>query len=89
MNRNLRFIISTRKLHPYLACLFLMCIFSLHTTEFSLFEIQSASAEAIDPDLVLYFDYEDFDGDRVVDFFTILRPNAVGLQKHGFMGLVG
>ena len=67
MKRNLRFVISTRKLHPYLACLFLMCVFSLHTTEFALFEIQSASAEAIDPDLVLYFDYEDFDGDTVVE----------------------
>lgn len=28
---------------------------------------QQASAEVLDPDLVLYFDYEDFDGDTVIE----------------------
>ena len=67
MKRDLRFVISTHKLRLYLACLFLICAFSLHTAEFLPFEVQSASAAIIDPDLVLYFDYEDFDGDTVVE----------------------
>ena len=67
MQQNFRFLILTRKLRPYLACLFLICAFCLHTAEFPLFEIQNASAAIIDPDLVLYFDYEDFDGDTVVE----------------------
>jgi hypothetical protein len=30
-------------------------------------EVQNASAQVLDPDLVLYFDYEDFTGDTVVE----------------------
>ena len=67
MKWDLRFVISTYKLRPYLVCLFLICAFCLHTTGFPLFEIQNASAVVLDPDLVLYFDYEDFDGDTVVE----------------------
>ena len=46
----------------YLVCLFLigtLCVFMAG--------IQDASAAALDPDLVLYFDYEDFDGNTVVE----------------------
>lgn len=49
-------------LTPYLVCLFLigtLCVFMAG--------IQDASAAALDPDLVLYFDYEDFDGNTVVE----------------------
>lgn len=67
MKRNLRSTILTDKLRPYFLCLFLVSAFCLYTTEFALFEMQTASAQAIDPDLVLYFDYEDFGGDTVVD----------------------
>ena len=48
-------------LTPYLMALFLigaLCILMA--------EVQDASAEILDPDLVLYFDYEDFDGNSVV-----------------------
>lgn len=47
---------------PYLMCLLLigtLCMFMA--------EIQDTSAEALDPDLVLYFDYEDFKGDIVAE----------------------
>ena len=47
---------------PYLMCLLLigtLCMFMA--------EIQETSAEALDPDLVLYFDYEDFKGDIVAE----------------------
>lgn len=47
--------------------LFLICVFCLYTAGLPLFEIQDASAQVLDPDLVLYFDYEDFDGDTVVE----------------------
>jgi hypothetical protein len=67
MKQNLRFLISAYKLRFYLVCLFLVSTFCLHTTEFALFEAQPASAEVIDPDLVLYFDYEEFKGDTVVE----------------------
>ena len=67
MKRDLRFPISTAKLRACLACLFLVSAFCLHVTGFPLFDIQSASAAVLDPDLVLYFDYEDFDGDTVVE----------------------
>ena len=29
-------------------------------------QVSGVSADVLDPDLVLYFDYEDFDGDTVV-----------------------
>ncbi|MCY3549445.1 MAG: LamG domain-containing protein [Candidatus Poribacteria bacterium] len=47
---------------PYLMCLLLigtLCMFMA--------EIQDTSAEALDPDLVLYFDYEDFEGKTVLE----------------------
>ena len=49
-------------LNRYLRCLLLigtLCMFMAG--------IQDASAEVLDPDLVLYFDYEDFDGNTVVE----------------------
>ena len=49
-------------LTPYLVALFLIGTFCM-----SLVEIPDASAEILDPDLVLYFDYEDFDGNTVVE----------------------
>ena len=49
-------------LTSYLMCLLLIGILCIPTAE-----IQDASAEALDPDLVLYFDYEDFDGDTVLE----------------------
>lgn len=49
-------------LTPYLACLLLVGALCLSTTA-----IQDVSAEALDPDLVLYFDYEDFDGKTVLE----------------------
>ena len=63
MKGNLISIISVSKLHPYLVCLLLIAALCLYTTV----EIQTASANILDPDLVLYFDYEDFDGDTVVE----------------------
>ena len=60
MTRNLRSVISDSKLASYLVCLLLIGALCLYTTEF-------ASAEPSDPDLVLYFDYEDFKGDTVLE----------------------
>ncbi len=60
MKRNLRSIISDCKLAPYLVCLLMIGVLCLHTIEF-------AATEPLDPDLVLYFDYEDFKGDTVVE----------------------
>ncbi len=48
------------KFSPYLVCLLLIGVFCLYTVEF-------ASTQVLDPDLVLYFDYEEFDGDTVVE----------------------
>ena len=60
MKRNL-FVTSACKLPVYLVCLLLIGVLCLlYTTEF-------ASTEVLDPDLVLYFDYEEFDGDTVVE----------------------
>ena len=60
MKRNL-FVISVCKLPTYLVCLLLIGVLCLlYTTEF-------ASAQVLDPDLVLYFDFEEFDGDTVVE----------------------
>ncbi len=59
MKRNL-FLISACKLPAYLVCLLLIGVFCLYTVEF-------ASTQVLDPDLVLYFDYEEFDGDTVVE----------------------
>ena len=60
MKRNLRSVISDCKHAPYLMCLLLIGALCLHTMEF-------ASADVLDPDLVLYFDYEDFKGDTVLE----------------------
>ena len=54
------FVISACKLPTYLMCLLLIGTLCLYTTEF-------ASTQVLDPDLVLYFDYEDFDGDTVIE----------------------
>ena len=62
MKRNLKFAKSTYGSRPYLACLFLIGAFCL-----LLFGIQNVAANVIDPDLILYFDYEDFDGNTVVE----------------------
>jgi len=50
-----------------LVCLLLAYPFCLYTVECSLLGIQTASAQVLDPDLVLYFDYEDFKGDTVIE----------------------
>ena len=60
MKRNLNYVISDCKLVPYLACLLLIGGLCLHATKFT-------AAEPLDPDLVLYFDYEDFKGDTVLE----------------------
>ena len=60
MERNLRSLASVCKLHTYLVCLFLIAVLCLHTAEF-------ASTEPLDPDLVIYFDYEEFKGDTVIE----------------------
>ena len=60
MKRNLIFTILTYKPTPYLACLLLIGILCMPTVEVF-------SADVLDPDLVLYFDYEDFKGDTVVE----------------------
>ena len=60
MKRNLRSVIPISKLYLYLVCLLFTCALCLYTTGF-------ASAEPLDPDLVLYFDYEEFKGDTVVE----------------------
>ncbi len=62
MKRNIKFAMLTGRLHPGMACLFLISAFCL-----LLFGIQNAAADVLDPDLVLYFDYEDFDGNTVVE----------------------
>ena len=49
-------------LTSYLMCLLLIGILCIPTAE-----VQDASADILDPDLVLYFDYEDFDGDTVIE----------------------
>lgn len=49
-------------LTPYLMCLLLIGVLCISTAE-----VQEASAQILDPDLVLYFDYEDFDGNTVVE----------------------
>ncbi len=59
MKRNL-FVTSVCKLPTYLVCLLLIGVLCLYTTEF-------ASTQVLDPDLVLYFDYEEFNGDTVVE----------------------
>ena len=46
---------------------YLMCLFLIGTLCVFVAGIQDASAAALDPDLVLYFDYEDFDGNTVVE----------------------
>ena len=46
---------------------YLMCLLLIGTLCMLIPAIQDASAEALDPDLVLYFDYEDFDGDTVIE----------------------
>ena len=46
---------------------YLMCLLLIGTLCLLMAEIQEASAEALDPDLVLYFDYEDFDGNTVLE----------------------
>lgn len=48
--------------NAYLMCVLLMCTLCVFVAG-----IQDASAAALDPDLVLYFDYEDFDGNTVVE----------------------
>ena len=47
---------------PYLVCLLLIGTLCILMTE-----VQDASAQILDPDLVLYFDYEDFDGNTVLE----------------------
>ena len=49
-------------LTPYLVCLLLIGTLCILTAK-----VQDASAEALDPDLVLYFDYEDFEGKTVLE----------------------
>ena len=49
-------------LTPYLMCLLLISTLCLLTAE-----MQDVSAEALDPDLVVYFDYEDFKGKTVFE----------------------
>ena len=46
---------------------YLMCVLLMGTLCVFVAGIQDASAAALDPDLVLYFDYEDFDGNTVVE----------------------
>ncbi|MDE0467587.1 MAG: LamG domain-containing protein [Candidatus Poribacteria bacterium] len=49
-------------LTPYVVCLLLIGTLCILTAK-----VQDASAEALDPDLVLYFDYEDFEGKTVLE----------------------
>ena len=51
-----------RTLTSYLVYLFVIGALCMSTAE-----IQDVSAQILDPDLVLYFDYEDFDGDTVLE----------------------
>ena len=46
---------------------YLMCLLLISTLCLLIAEIQDVSAEALDPDLVLYFDYEDFKGKTVLE----------------------
>ena len=45
----------------------LMCLLLISTLCLLVAEMQDVSAEALDPDLVLYFDYEDFKGGSVLE----------------------
>ena len=45
----------------------LMCLLLIGTLCMFMAETQDASAQILDPDLVLYFDYEDFDGNTVLE----------------------
>ena len=45
----------------------LICLLVISTLCLFMAAIQDASAEILDPDLVLYFDYEDFDGKTVLE----------------------
>ena len=47
---------------PYLMYLLVICALCLPTVG-----VQDVSAQILDPDLVLYFDYEDFDGNTVLE----------------------
>ena len=49
-------------LTSYLVCLLVIGVLCMSTSE-----VQELSAQILDPDLVLYFDYEDFDGDTVLE----------------------
>ena len=49
-------------LTSYLMYLLVIGVLCMSTSE-----VQEASAQILDPDLVLYFDYEDFDGDTVLE----------------------
>ena len=49
-------------LTSYLVCLLVIGILCMSTSE-----VQDLSAQILDPDLVLYFDYEDFDGNTVLE----------------------
>lgn len=51
-----------RKLTSYLVCLFVIGVLCMSTTQ-----VQDVSAQILDPDLVLYFDYEEFDGGTVLE----------------------
>ena len=46
---------------------YLMCLFLIGTLCLLMADIQDASAQILDPDLVLYFDYENFDGNTVLE----------------------
>ena len=46
---------------------YLMCVLLIGTLCLLITAIQGASADVLDPDLVLYFDYEDFTGDTVIE----------------------
>ena len=46
---------------------YLMCLLLISALCMLMAQIQDASAEILDPDLVLYFDYEEFTGDTVVE----------------------
>ena len=46
---------------------YLMCLLLIGTLCLLMAEMQDVSAEALDPDLVVYFDYEDFKGKTVLE----------------------
>ena len=54
------------KRNPILTA-YLTCLLLIGTLCVLVAEIQEASAQILDPDLVLYFDYEDFDGNTVLE----------------------